>query len=46
MSLKPADRSEPQPWIEPKIDVLDIEDTQAFNGLGGDGGAYPTSQRS
>ena len=35
-----------QPWVEPEIDVLDVEDTQSFPGVGRDGGAYPTSQRS
>lgn len=41
------DRTDKQPWVEPKIDVLAVEDTEALNGRGADGGPYnPTSQRS
>lgn len=35
-----------QPWVEPEIDVLDVEDTQNLAGVGRDAGAYASSQRS
>lgn len=34
-------------WIEPEIKTLEIDETEALNGRGADGGRYsPTSQRS
>lgn len=46
MSRDVQDCEDKKPWVEPKIDVLAIKETEALNGLGRDGGAYSASQRS
>lgn len=33
-------------WIEPKIETLDVEDTNVFPRVGSDGGRYADSLKS
>ena len=41
--LTEAKRAE---WINPEISVLDIQETQNVNGVGGDGDPFPDCTRS
>lgn len=46
MTDNSANQTAQQPWVEPRIDTLDVDDTRVFSGAGADGGNYASSQRS
>lgn len=35
-----------KPWTEPRVEVLDVSDTEMFVGRGNDGKSFPNSTRS
>lgn len=48
MTQPEQDNGERKAWVEPEIRELDMRDTFAFTGLGGDAGGnpFPDCQRS
>ena len=35
-----------KPWSEPRVEVLDVADSEIFRGVGHDGSSFPNSTRS
>ena len=35
-----------KPWNDPRVEVLDVADSEIFNGRGPDGSTFPNSTRS